>query len=155
MIPLPRGATGFWDARAGTVARTDVRAFRTAVHTAAQQVAGQVEGFEPAGVTPNFHLMVVRMRRDDRVGVVCHQLLPWLALARPPEDGSMEPLAFRSEPELATALELVPPFRVLDLPFLNTPLERLDLSTLDRGERSEIAFWKPVTLGELVFNWWD
>ncbi len=155
MIPLPRGATGFWDARAGPPsAPTDIRALRGAVHTAAQRLAGEVDGFEPAGVTPNFHLIVIRFG-DDRVGVVCHQLLPWLALARPPDDGSMEPLTFRSDPMLAAALELVPPFRVLDRPTLDIPVEQLDLSTLDAGEREQITFWKPATLGELVFNWWD
>ncbi|GAA1853984.1 hypothetical protein [Asanoa iriomotensis] len=150
MTALPRGATGFWDAADGPPARTDVRAFRQAVHMAAREVAGRVEGFEPAGVTPNFHLTVIRTV-DDRIGVVCHALLPWLAIARPP-DGSVEPLTFRSEPALAAALGSVPPFRVFDPVTLATPLARLDLSTLDRGEREEIGRWKP---GELVFNWWD
>ncbi|MEV0718547.1 hypothetical protein [Asanoa sp. NPDC050611] len=147
MTALPRGATGFWDAAKGPPARTDVRAFRAAVRTAAQ---GRVESFEPAGVTPNFHLMVIRAA-GDRVGVVCHELLPWLAFVRPP-DGSVEPLTFLSRPALAAALR---PFRVLDPATLATPLRDLDLSTLDRGERHQVEFWQPETLGQLLFNWWD
>ncbi|GIF61989.1 hypothetical protein Ais01nite_00240 [Asanoa ishikariensis] len=150
MISLPRGATGFWDAAAGSPKSTDVLAFRTVVHAAVLEVGGKVEGFEAAGVTPNFHLLMVRTG-DDRVGVVCHELLPWLALVQPP-DGS---LTFRSEPRLAGALHLSAPWRLLDRKTLGTRVNRLDLSTLDRGERDQIAFWQPATLGELLFNWWD
>jgi len=150
VIRLPRGATGFWDAAAGSPKPTDVGVFRTAVHAAARQVGGEVEAYVPAGVTPNFHLMVIRTH-DDRVGVICHQLLPWLALVRPP-DGS---LTFRSYPVLAGALHLAAPWRLLDTKTLGTRVSRLDLSTLDPGEREQIAFWQPATLGELLFNWWD
>ncbi|MEV4617702.1 hypothetical protein AB0J74_03165 [Asanoa sp. NPDC049573] len=152
-MTLPRGATGFWDAGDGPPARVDAAAFRAAVHEAARQVGGRVERFEPPGITPNFDLMVIAVGQE-LTGVVCHPLLPWLALTRPPGDAG-RPLTFRDDPALVSALERTAPFRVLDTATLATPVGRLDLSTLDRSERDQVAFWAPATLGELVFNWWD
>jgi hypothetical protein len=35
------------------------------------------------------------------------------------------------------------------------PLVQVDLSALDRNEHREIKYWKPETVGELLFNFWD
>lgn len=42
MFPLPRGATGFVRPEDGPLPQIDLRAFRTALHTAARAAGGQV-----------------------------------------------------------------------------------------------------------------
>jgi hypothetical protein len=35
------------------------------------------------------------------------------------------------------------------------PLRCVDISQLNRAERDQIDYWRPDTLGELLFNFWD
>ncbi|MEU9235979.1 hypothetical protein [Streptomyces subrutilus] len=46
-------------------------------------------------------------------------------------------------------------FRLLDIEELNTPLASADTSELAEAERKQVGYWRPGTVGELMFNWWD
>jgi hypothetical protein len=34
-------------------------------------------------------------------------------------------------------------------------IQESDLRMLDRVELEQVKYWKPRTIGELAFNWWD
>jgi hypothetical protein len=104
---------------------------------------------EPAG--GNFHWAELT-RPDRQVVVVCNVVSGHIAFAAPLRAG--EPLSPRDDPILAgafaeagwpllTAAELVAPLDVSDHP---------DLAPV---ERKQIEYWKPRTIGDVVFNWWD
>ena len=135
-VQLPRGATGF----SSSSFSVDVRTFNTLGYS-----VGPVVSFQPAGVTPNVHLLTLR-----DVGVVCHQLLPLIAfVAVPLVDYS---LTFVSRPDLAP---FFPGFEALTADALATPASRADLSLLALPERRQIRYWRPATVGEILFNYWD
>ncbi|WP_432924689.1 hypothetical protein ACQPZZ_30385 [Microbispora sp. CA-135349] len=56
---------------------------------------------------------------------------------------------------IEVALQTLGAFRVLTSAELNTPIGLIDMSNLERAERNQIAYRKPQTLGELLFNYWD
>ncbi|MBE3014918.1 hypothetical protein IL992_37975 [Microbispora sp. NEAU-D428] len=84
--------------------------------------------------------------------VLGHMHLPVLAIAQVPADGV---IICESCDSLEEALRSLDAFQVLTSTDLNTPIGLIDTSNLDRAERNQIADWKPQTLGELLFNYWD
>jgi len=47
-------------------------------------------------------------------------------------------------------------YRVLNTDELNIPLSIESISnTLDKVEIEQIDYWRPKTIGEVIFNYWD
>jgi hypothetical protein len=46
-------------------------------------------------------------------------------------------------------------YQVLPAAELRQPLTSADLSDLSAHEHEQIRYWKPQTVGELLFNYWD
>ncbi|MDX6481827.1 MAG: hypothetical protein QOG85_2337 [Gaiellaceae bacterium] len=105
-------------------------------------------------VTPNFHQGIVAYR-DREVAVVCTRDSAILAVAEPRNigfpDGVQDsgPLRWVDAPELAAALAERPGFQVLDSSELDGPL---DTAAWPGVLPSDIAYWRPGTLGEALFN---
>ena len=51
--------------------------------------------------------------------------------------------------------EIFPNVIVARLDELSRTITKSDLSLLDRAEIEQVKYWKPATIGELAFNWWD
>jgi hypothetical protein len=138
---------------------TDVRNFRHACHAAARLTGGDVIGFRLAGeVTPNFHQGLIAYR-ERTVAVTCTRDSAVLALAEPRTidfvDGVGEsgPLTFIDAPELVAALAaLLPEYQVLTHSELNGPF---DAAAWTHISSNDITYWRPGTLGEALFNYWD
>ncbi|MEW2356881.1 hypothetical protein [Spirillospora sp. NPDC029432] len=104
-------------------------------------------------MTPNFYTAVI-VRGEWRVAILAHRHLALLALAVPPAKGEME-VRFVEEPEVAAVVAELGSFRLMSMEELRTPLDQADLSALAEAELAQVAYWKPHTVGELVFNYWD
>lgn len=149
-MKLPPGATGF---NPPPGARADLRAFTAICHHAAPAVGATVTGVTPAGVTPNFHTIHMA-DTHHRIAVLRHTALPFIAFARPHADGDVTS-TFIDHPDLAATLTTLTDDRILTVEQLQTPLTHVDLSALDPDEHDQIDYWKPSTVGELLFNFWD
>jgi hypothetical protein len=147
---LPKGSTGFGSR---PLPLTDVRAFKAACYAAARQTGRQVKRVEFAQVTPSFHTVTLT-GKGDPVAILGHVVAPLVALAAPRRDGDMT-VSFVDVPEVASALGQAASFRVLSAGELNSRIEEASLAELDPVELREIAYWKPCTLGEVIFNFWD
>lgn len=115
--------------------------------------------FRLAGdVTPNFHQGLVAYR-ERTIAVACTRDSAVLALAEPRVidfvDGVREsgPLTFVDAPELVAVLAaLLPGFQVLTSSELDGPF---DATAWPRISSADITCWRPGTLGEALFNYWD
>jgi hypothetical protein len=151
-MKLLPGATGF-NPPAGEHA--DLRRFTDICYHAARAIGGAVTGVTPAGVTPNFHTVdITHGHAQHHVEVLRHIALPLIAFARPAADGDLT-MTFVDHGDLAAALTSLTDAQILTVEQLRTPLARVDLSALDRHEHRQINYWKPDTVGELLFNFWD
>ena len=138
---------------------TDVRNFRRACYAAARHTGGKVFEFRLAdGVTPNFHQGLIAYH-DRTVAVACTRDSAVLALAEPRTidfvrgTGEWGPLTFVDAPELMAALAaLLPEYQVLTLSELNGPF---DATAWPHISPDDIKYWRPDTLGEALFNYWD
>ncbi|SCF38993.1 hypothetical protein GA0074695_6471 [Micromonospora viridifaciens] len=149
-MKLPPGATGF-NPPPGNQA--DLRTFTAACHHAARAIDATVTGVTPAGVTPNFHAVDIA-DAQHHIAVLRHTTLPFIAFARPHADGDVM-VTFVDHPDLAAALINLTHAQALTVDQLQTPLTQVDLSALDRADHDQIGYWKPTTVGELLFNFWD
>ncbi|WP_145058448.1 hypothetical protein [Adhaeretor mobilis] len=106
------------------------------------------------GLTPNFHTAALE-NGNDRVHLLGHSSYRIIAFANPREDYSCE-LSFRDLPVIAEALrQMFPDVTIATVEELSRPVTKTELELLDRAEIEQVKYWKPVTVGELAFNWWD
>ncbi|MFE2613671.1 hypothetical protein ACFXA2_08665 [Micromonospora chalcea] len=149
-MKLPPGATGF---NPPPGAQADLRAFTAVCHHAARTNDATVIGVTPAGVTPNFHTVDIA-DGQHHIAVLRHTTLPFIAFARPHANGDVT-ITFVDHPDLAAALTNLTDAQALTTEQLQTSLSQVDLSALSPHEHDQINYWKPTTLGELLFNFWD
>ena len=149
-MKLPAGATGFGP---GKLTGHVDRAFATACHSAARRTGGTVIAAQPAAVTPDFDAVLLGYG-DERVAALRHALLNVVAFIRVPGEHVEPPLAFTDHPRLACTLGEAG-FQILPAADLRQPLTAADLSDLRAEEHQQVKYWNPVTVGELLFNYWD
>ncbi|HEY2695256.1 MAG TPA: hypothetical protein VGJ45_07300 [Pseudonocardiaceae bacterium] len=128
----------------------DRRTFRTRCHDAARRTGGSVSEFRFAdGVTPSFDQAVLDYG-DRTVAIIRAHDSASYAIAVPRTDKhDSGPLTFLDEPALVAALTGA---RVLTKAELDSPFDPSrwpDVSTAD------VRYWKPTTLGEALFSYWD
>ncbi|MGW3606387.1 hypothetical protein [Micromonospora sp. NPDC005161] len=149
-MKLPPGATGF---NPSLGRQADLGEFTPVCHHAARAIDATVTGVTPAGVTPNFHTVDIA-DAQHHIAVLRHTTLPFIAFARPHANGDVT-TTFVDHPDLAAAITNLTDVQVLTVDQLQAPLAQLDLSALGPDEHHQILYWKPTTLGELLFNFWD
>lgn len=137
---------------------TDLREFRRACYDAARRTGGRVVEFRISdGVTPNFHQGVLDFG-DRRLSIACtrDRVEPVVAVAEPlvieGSDREAGPLKFVDAPELVAVLAEHSAFQVLTPADLAGPF---DAKTWPGYHPSDLKYWAPETLGEVLFNDWD
>jgi hypothetical protein len=137
---------------------TSLREFRQACYEAARHTGGRIVEFRIAdGVTPNFHQGVLDYG-GRRLSVVCtrDRIKPAMAVAEPRAiDGTVTssgPLTFVEAPELVAVLAEFPAFQVLTPADLAGPF---DARTWPGYHPTDLKYWAPADLGEVLFNYWD
>ncbi|WP_433288321.1 hypothetical protein [Micromonospora sp. CA-244673] len=150
-MQLPPGATGFHPSLSQ---QADLGEFTAVCHHAARAIGATVTGVTPAGVTPNFHTVDITHGLHHHIAVLRHIALPFNAFARPQANGDGT-ITFVDHPDLAAAITNLANVQVLTVEQLRTSLSQVDLSALGPSEHDQIAYWKPNTVGELLFNFWD
>ncbi|MFE1314809.1 hypothetical protein [Streptomyces sp. NPDC058755] len=149
---LERGATGFWGHGDERVSVTDVTLFRSVCWEAARRIGGRVSELAFAGAS-SFHALTITSRAEEYV-VLCHAHLPVIAFANVhPVPG--QPLSgFVDPPPWVDDLG-VAGFRCLSVEDLRTPMAKVDVTELAEAELTQIRYWHPAVLSDLLFNWWD
>jgi hypothetical protein len=153
-LALPRGVTGFRDGRSEQLPETDPRAFATICHQVARTTGARLGTIRRPGVTPSFHRAVLAYG-EEQVMLLGQRHVPFLATALPGPAGAR--IVFVDDQRIHAVLpcNLPAPFRLLTLGELQAPLDLIDCTALDQAELKQISYWKPGTVGELLFNYWD
>ncbi|MEW5786816.1 MAG: hypothetical protein AB1899_03070 [Pseudomonadota bacterium] len=125
----------------------ELAVFKRTVHAAARQAGGRVADIIEPGVTPNF--LAARIERGPApCYVLCSHAGDW-AFAEAIEP-PLAPLRFTDCPAIADAMHSL---------FGLTPFTRAEMQA-PLGARpglseSDLRYWKPRTLCDALFNWWD
>lgn len=151
MDPLPAGITG------AAQRRTAPRKFRTACTLAARPSRGVVEQFTSAfkSRSPNFHdawLLWRRAKPPYALRALCNASFPYVVFCEA-ESGFKHSHRFVDRPDLAALFPSE--YQVLSKADAERyPVPEL-LARLPAGERARIEKWRPMRLGDLIFNYWD
>lgn len=109
--------------------------------------------FNSAGVTPNFHIGVFE-KGKERISVICNSVYPVVALTLEPAENACE-LAYINSPIIENAITQYTEYEFLSKEYLETPFSKDNIGNLNEAEISQIKYWQPINIGEIVFNWWD
>lgn len=84
-----------------------------------------------------------------------HSTYPLIAFVEPLAPNMCE-LRFRDAAPISKRIaELFPDVAIASADDLAQQIDAADLAQLNRAERDQVKYWKPHTVGELAFNWWD
>ena len=123
------------------------RTFKTIVHGVAANLSAEVSELWEASITPNFHSAQLRTTNSE-IYLLCSVEGFW-ACSSVREKDSCE-LSFVDNSDVQTALRSLFGIELLTKRQLGVRFRRLP-STSD----ADISYWKPKTMGDGVFNWWD
>jgi len=83
-----------------------------------------------------------------------NSIAPVVAFAEPPRDGSSV-LHFVDHAVLAEFFGASGEYRVLPATEAQSPLVPDTYRNLAETELEQIRYWKPQTIGEVIYNYWD
>lgn len=153
-MKLQRGITSFfdWDER-GLIPEIAFDDFKRAIFSAFNRDGWRVGSLLPRSGTPNFHTAEIVSTNESTL-VVCNGTYPIYAFA---DTSGLDNclLTFRDYPNLAERLKAFPNLMVASVSDLSRLITDADIANLDKCEAEQIKYWKPKTIGEIVFNWFD
>jgi hypothetical protein len=153
-VNLPRGITGFRHVRDLQSPRCDVRSFLTNCHAAARQLCGRVVASElPVEGSANFSRVTLELF-GQKISVVLNSMEPFLAFTEPPRTNSLL-LQFVDHAALGEYFGASGEYRLLSAADANLPLVAENCHDLAKAEFEQIRYWKPQTIGEVIYNHWD
>lgn len=145
---LPRGITGFWSVNANQPPFLDEKAFRRMCHALARENGGTVAEVDTDTASRNFYSAKLS-RYDQSVFLLQNIHYPYAAFAQRDADGRF---IFTGPPERLRLPEGT--VRFLSPAELNQNWCGL-CEELSPEELEQVNYWKPQTVGEIIFNTWD
>jgi hypothetical protein len=144
-LNLPKGITGFRSIKDKELPLMDSIQFKQLCHTFVRELGGEIKEFS---FSHGNYLSVEYMLRGESYFVFlnCHHPFVAFALRR-------EEFSFLDNPVLTAKYQ--PYYTVLTKEYLDTPLSLEYLSSLSKAELEQVSYWKPETVGEVIFNHWD
>ena len=132
------------------------REITAAIHALARACEWEIDGFHWNTYPMSFHWAEAR-QGERKFGLLIHGVSPFAALS------SALPgyfnLVFFDDPAFAEAARRVhAPFAVLRASELTRPLtdaDRAFVAQVSAQHERDLKYWKPDTVGDVIFNWWD
>jgi hypothetical protein len=149
-MELPHGVTGFWHVRDSPLPRCDLRAFRGHCHKAARLLNGRV--VETHDAVYRSYARATLDLRDGAVTVLLNSFVPIVAFAKPRHDVVVELI---DHSDLANIFREFGIYEVPDMLELTARPTPEICTHLSPAEMHQVKYWKPQTVAEIIFNWWD
>lgn len=142
---LPKGITGFRDFNDRPVPEQDEKMFKKLCYSIAQQYSCMVVSFDFDLASKNFYS--AEMKSDQgRLYILGNAYYPWIAFAKKADLGEIE---FMESPFQKISRDV----HLLTLSELQEGWHH-SVGKLSKAELDQIEYWKPETLGEIIFNFW-
>lgn len=123
----------------------DTHTFKHLIYTLSWQLGAKVISIHPPEVTPNFIAAHLQLNTQDFY-ILCSESNDWAFSQQ------LQPfkLQFIDIPLLANALHHLAHISVYSTHQLYAPFTAQSWMS-----KHDISYWKPQTLGDALFNWWD
>lgn len=151
---LQRGITGLRHIDDDPLPFCDLGEFRSICFEIAREVGySVVRASEKSGIA-NF-ATVVFDSTDPFIAVLLNHHYPILGFAKAETDESSAELNFIDSDVLAAAFKDREKYEILSEHQLKQPISDDDYLQLGIAERDQLKYWKPQSIGEVIFNYWD
>lgn len=153
MGELPYGVSGFYNSDEPKPPEMDVNRYKELCSELARKLDGELLEFIDSLYPANFHKAHFTLPTKN-ICLVMNKHYPLLAFANTVEEMKIEFIDYaegtKAVPEeykvlTAEALEAKVPENFAELPG----------NKMNKGEIEQINYWKPGTVGEIVYNFWD
>ncbi len=158
ILKLPNGVTGFYNAKHNKPPTIDGKQFKQQCFSIIKRNNGKVLEFIEPQFATNFLNVEVKVF-NKHLHILLNEHYPFLAFA---SFVDFENIIFIDEPELSK--QFSPFYKVLGMEELNEQLYIKEGTgkiifkndnELNSAELEQIAYWKPKSTGEVIFNFWD
>lgn len=150
-MKLLNGISGFYDSEADTPPQVDGKQFKQLCFDFIYRNGGKVIDFSTPQYPVNFYNAEIKIF-DSRLYILLNEHYPYLAFASAVKPRNIE---FIDEPVLFEHFCYT--YKVISTVELNEPISKISIENneLNSAELKQIAFWKPETVGQILFNYWD
>ena len=124
-----------------------IEEFKQIIFDISQRLYLKVGIIDEPDFTPNFHIAEI-LGKEVAIYVLCNENREW-AFSSFYEKHNWQ-LKFIDFENFSSLLNSIYNERIYKAEELNGPFQKKDYLTED-----DILYWKPITLGEGVYNWWD
>lgn len=149
-MKLPRGITGLWSTNDGLgVGKFSVSVLRDSLYPAEYSRAYKIQDFKKdMGCQSYYRFSVVDRLKDSTFDILVHSSYPYYC-------GVLSDTTdFIDLPDAITSIAH-PDFTYLLAAELSARYSDSDLEELSETERKAIRYWKPGTIGGIIFNYFD
>ena len=149
---ITAGITGFRQAHDDELTRVNYSAFRRLAYAFAQHMGATVQEVEKDGTARSYY--AANVVSDQSRTLLCNAYQPIISWSTNALHSHFDP-HFIDLPQTHVVLASFSNFYTVSAEELNAPVSHQNLSTLNAVEQAQVAYWKPPTLGALIFNCWD
>jgi hypothetical protein len=155
---LPNGVTGFYSSINNKPNEIDENDFKNICFNLVRKNQGRILKIGEGNLASNFLKIKVDIFNQESY-VLLNAYYPFLAFASTVE---FQDINFIDDPVLSK--DFMPFYKVLSKEELNEPLDirksrgKVSLenkNNLNSSELEQLFYWKPKTVGEVMFNFWD
>jgi len=157
-MELLNGVTGFYIGLKDKPLTTSLKQFKIHSYEAIRTYNGELLECNDTDVHSNFYFSILRISNKE-VYVLLNKHYPFVAFASSVNE---ERITFLNDKELSIFFSAF--YTILDAESLNEKLMYTrkkgsvlikNDNQLNSAELAQIAYWKPITLGEVLYNYWD
>ena len=148
---LPNGVTGFYRVEDSEPRSLNGKQFKQLCFDFVSRIRGRVISISPPQYPANFYCAQVEISKE-LIYILLNEHYPYLTFASSVELGDIK---FIDVPALHALFDSF--YQVTGTAVLNTSVDQSSLLKLElnSAELEQIAYWKPETIGQIIFNHWD
>jgi hypothetical protein len=128
----------------------------TSIYALSRECGWEIGAFNWNTYPMSFHWVDV-IHGKRKFALLIHEFSPFVALSSTlPEYFNL--LFFDDSAFTEAVQRIVAPFGVLSAAELSRPLsdaDRIFAAQLGEKHSRDLKYWKPVSVGDVIFNWWD
>lgn len=147
----------------GPDALVDGNQFKKVCYSTVTSLKGRVLSFHEPVVAQNYYYAQVSLPNEKSLYILLNSIYPFIAFTSSPEPYNMRFVDHKQLRgtiiqlwgEVYTVLKPVELDEPLRLKEAKGGLVVLNENTLNKWDMYNIKYWKPKTVGDVVFNYWD
>lgn len=147
---LKPGVTGFYTSH-DKFGQQDIKSFETCLYSLLRASGAAIVHKELSLNSKSFYSYQINGSLGQQFRILLHAVYPFVAFASIASYGGIDFI----DKNLETADMNGFPYKILPQQLLDTPLTSEDTVLLRDYEQKMLRYWKPATIGEVIFNYWD